>query len=200
MNRKLAKIALSVIAVLGVGGTITACTSKGTPTAAQKEQQAQNQDTGNLLNNQPVPAFTWSQLRQNTIELENAQANTTQTTTFFFNMGIQDPIQSCPSIGFPIASTTQLTNPNQIVNAFLHGYNGGYTAEGVVGNPDPTGVYTGASTGTYVICVAANGKGYADYWEGFVQTVTGSAAWDFTAHRMQPISNPTATFSTGKNG
>ena len=196
--RKL-KFGVVIVILVAIAGLATGCQSKGAPTAAQREQAAQNNDTSSLLNNQPVPAFTWSQLRQNMIELENAQAHTTQTTTFFFNMGVTDPVQACPSIGFPIASTTQLTNPTQIANAFLHGYNGGYTSEGVIGNPDPTGVYTGDSTGTYVICVDKTGKAYADYWEGFVQTVTGSAAWDKNAHQVVMIGDPTATFSTGKS-
>ena len=39
----------------------------------------------------------------------------------------------------------------------------------------PTGIYTGDSSGTYVICVDAKGEAYARYWEGYVQAVSGPA-------------------------
>jgi hypothetical protein len=42
---------------------------------------------------------------------------------------------------------------------------------------EPTGVYTGDSSGTYVVCIAPNGDKYLSYWEGFVQTEGGPAEW-----------------------
>jgi len=61
---------------------------------------------------QPVPQFDWSQIRQTLIDAQTAQAEATQTTSFFFNLGVVDPVFSCPSIGFPVAGTSQLTNPS----------------------------------------------------------------------------------------
>lgn len=122
---------------------------------------------------QPTPVFTWSQLRQNLIEIETSQAHTTQTTSFFFNQGVANPVMSCPSIGFPIASTDQLSNPQQIS---FHGGSGGGGNE-VIPQVEANGVFTGDSTGTFVICVNAQGQPYASYWEGFVQTITGPAVW-----------------------
>lgn len=49
----------------------------------------------------PVPEFRYSQIRQNLIEITQAQAQaeTTQTTSFFFNLGADAPIMVCPSSG-----------------------------------------------------------------------------------------------------
>jgi hypothetical protein len=89
-------------------------------------------------------------------------------------MGTNNPIKSCPSIGFPVASTAQLTNPEQLVG----GSHNSNTIEGVIAQQEPNGVYTGDSSGTYVICVAPNGVRYITYWEGDVQTEGGPAHWD----------------------
>jgi hypothetical protein len=134
--------------------------------------------------------FQWSQLRQTLISIETAQADNTQTTTFFFNQGVQDPISSCPSIGFPVASTTELTNPLQ------NDGQGGQGAGAVIGQVDPTGVYSGSSTGTYVVCISANGGNYVQYWEGFVDNVTGPAVWNTTTHQVQLTGPSTTTVKT----
>ena len=153
-----------------------------------KEQNVARDQLGIYLQAQPVPQFATSQLRQNLIEIETAQAKTTVTTSFFFNLGIQDPIAECPSIGFPIPSTAQLTNP-------LAKYPGN-SEHFTVNQAEATGVYTGDSTGTYVICVAGDGSVYANYWEGFVSTVTGPASWNLTEHRIELTGNVTGGFTT----
>lgn len=185
---------LVLLAAAGLIVGLAAC-QKTPKSAPHNEQKTAQQQLNNFLVTQPVPTFSYSQLRQNLIELETAQAKTTQTTSFFFNQGVPDPIQSCPSIGFPIAADTQLTNPQQIVNAYDNG-----VSSAVIGNIDPTGVYTGQTTGTYVICVNAAGQGYAVYWEGFVEAVSGAAAWSAATHSVTPVNNPTAHFSTAGQG
>lgn len=161
-------------------------------TGQQLEAQQQVQDTWSLIHAQPVPHYNYSQIRQNLIELETAQANGVQTTSFFFNMGERDPIQICPSIGAPIATTTQLTNPQEQVRD----PNGGSVpGSSVLAQMDPNGVYTGQSSGTYVMCVAQDGKPYANYWEGFVQTIFGPASWNYSTHQAQLIGPPSFRFS-----
>ncbi len=159
-----------------LGGTLlvlAACTGSGND-SINADQATTNKQLDRYQANQPVPAFDWSQYRQTIIDVENAQVHGVATTTFFFNMGVRQPIKVCPSIGFPVASTAQLTNPDQVV---ARGYNGG-TIDGVVGQQEPNGVYTGASTGTYVVCVAPSGVKYVTYWEGDVHTEGGPAHWD----------------------
>src|SRR5579859_7110640 len=137
------KLALATVVLVLL---LTACQSS----ARQAQNRANNSERnvsakilGNFEQNQPPPVRPWSQLRQNLIEIETAQADTTQTTSFFFNLGVANPVQTCPSIGFPIASTSEITNPEQIVGS------GGSNA---IPQIDPNGIYAGHSTGTYVIC------------------------------------------------
>ena len=48
-----------------------------------------------------------------------------------------------------------------------------------------------------VICVDANGQAYANYWEGFVNTVSGPATWDEATHSVVLAGTPTGKFTTG---
>jgi hypothetical protein len=155
-----AAIALPVI--LGAGS----CSSDE---AVKADEVQTNTQLSIYQKNQPVPVHDWSQYRQTVIDMENAQADVVATTSFFFNQGVESPFKSCPSIGFPVPTTAQLTNPWQLV------WNS--SASGAVAQMEPTGVYTGDSSGTYVVCIAPNGDKYLSYWEGFVQTEGGPAEW-----------------------
>ena len=183
------------IGALVIAGALTlgACSQSVDSSAQQAANQTDAQKSGAALHQlqiaQPIPQYNWSQYRETLIQIENAQANTVQTTSFFFNQGVADPIQTCPSIGFGIASTTELTNPLQAVDN--SGGNGGY-AMTTIGQVDPTGVYSGNSTGTYVVCVNSDGSNYFQYWEGFVDTVTGPAVWNQSTHSIQ-LTGPSTT-------
>jgi hypothetical protein len=180
---------ISVIGLaVALAFTLTACNAQSS--RGQKlENQQQSQDITSILLAQPLPHFNYSQLRANLSEIETAEANGVQTTSFFYNLGVRDPVQTCASVGAPIPTTDQLSNQNQI--NYQHG-------NAVTGQMDPAGVYKGDSSGTYVICIGANGKPYADYWEGYVQTVFGPAKWNATTHSIEMIGAPTATFTKGK--
>jgi hypothetical protein len=143
---------------------------------------------------QPPPQFDWSQIRQTLIDVETAQAKTTQTTSFFFNQGVREPVYTCPSLGFPVAATSELTNPQQPVSGFNdRGY--GLTT---VGQIDPNGIFPGNSTGTYVLCVGPNGKVTGQYAEEFVHTVVGPAKWDDATKQIVSTGDPTFKFTTKK--
>lgn len=174
-NTKRALVALALVTTLGV--TVAACDDGTQAQKSERQQAAAGID--NLLRAQPVPAFGFSQIRQNLIELQTALANGTTTTTAFLNMGSNDPVFMCSSIGAPIAATTELTNPLQTEKHTSDG--GGNT---VLNQMDPTGVYTGDSSGTYVMCVGQNGQVNPVYWEGTVMTAFGPAHWDKAAHQL----------------
>lgn len=176
-------IGLILVTVLA----LAACSS--TPTAVKEDQDSAARQLDRLNSVQPVPEFSWSQIRQNLIEITMAQAETTQTTSFFFNVGVEMPVSSCPSIGFPIPTTAQLTNPDQAIRV----YKGGSE---VISQVEQTGIYTGDSTGTYAICVDATGAPYAFYWEGYVGTVSGPAEW--RDGRIELIGPPSFEFSNGQ--
>jgi hypothetical protein len=179
--------------ILAVAATllVAACSGSTAPNAITSDRKASAADLQQLQKADPTPRFIASQVRKNLVELETAQARTTQTTTFFFNQGVQAPIQSCPSIGFPIPATAQLTNPQQILE------NPDNNDTAVIPQVDPVGIYTGDSTGTYIICINAQGQAYADYWEGFVQTVTGPAKWNDATKQIELVGAPSFKFSKG---
>ena len=192
MNIKRAIVgATSAVVVLF---SVTAC-HNGASKAVGKDQAVSAQILLKAETNQPAPQFDFSQIRQTAIDVETAQAHTTQTTTFFFNQGVQDPINSCPSIGFPIASTTQITNPQQLARVTQQG--NGIT--GAIPQIDPNGIYSGDSTGTYILCVDAQGQTYGAYWEGFVYSVTGPAVWNEATHQATLTGPSSFKFTTAAN-
>lgn len=175
-------------AALPLAFALGACDSgTDSSTATQNDQAVTNSQLLRYQKNQPVPAFDWSQYRQTIIDVEQAQVHGTATTSFFFNLGTPNPIKSCPSIGFPVATTAQLTNPDQVE---LHqgNYNGGNV---VISQQEPNGVYTGDSSGTYVVCVSKSGQKYVTYWEGDVQTEGGAAHWDRSQGQIVLDGEPT---------
>lgn len=188
MRKSTRYIAGGAVILLGVL-SLSACGVGGT-NAVQSDQKVSTTILGKYEQSQPAPIFDWSQIRQTLIDIETAQAKSIQTTSFFFNQGVQDPYFVCPSIGFPVASTTQLTNPSQTVE----GNGSGEFA--AIPQIDPNGVYAGNSTGTYVLCVNNQGQTYGQYAEGFVHTVAGPANWNQAGHRITITGAPSYTFTT----
>lgn len=172
----------AILAALAAVAGLAACQGG----ANAKDQQVSQNILSKFQQSQPVPQFDFSQIRQTLIDIETAQAHSTQTTSFFMNFG-PDPVNSCPSIGFPVATTSQLTNPMQEIS------NGGSIPQ-----IDPNGIYSGQSTGTYVLCVDPSGNTYGVYWEGNVMAVGGPAKWNTTTHAAELTGTPTAKFNVHK--
>lgn len=168
---------IAALALLMVAGCDSAASNDKTVTDRQLQKYQQVQ---------PVPQYDWSQYRQTVIDTQNAQANSVLTTTFMFNMGTADPIDTCPSVGFPVPSTAQLTSPDHTSNG------------AVISQSEPNGAYTGDSSGTYIVCVASDGTKYIDYWEGSVKTTGGPAHWDYDKHKVVLDGKPTVTTTTKK--
>jgi hypothetical protein len=192
MNKRILVGGISAAVLLAA--FMTGCSSDSSasppPSAQQLESQAQQQDSNNLVTNQPVHVYNYSQMRATLQNVEDIEAQGENTTTFFFNQGIQNPISSCASIGMPVASSDQLTNPDQQV---AQPDGGGYQlnqGDNVIGQMDPTGVYTGDSTGTNVLCLNSKGQEYIQYWEGFVDAVSGAATWNENTHQVQLLGFP----------
>lgn len=185
MRKYLVVAGVAAAAVLFLG----ACTS--TPSSVANDQQQTNAQLSRYQANQPVPQFDWSQFRQTAIDVESAQVHGVATTTFFFNLGVGHPVKVCSSIGFPMPSTAQLTNPDQLI------WSSDKAGVGTVAQQEPNGIYTGDSSGTYVVCVAGNGAKYISYWEGFVHTEGGAAHWD-EAHNMIVLDGPPTVLSKAK--
>ena len=179
------KIILGILGILLVIGLV-GCT-EGKDDATKKDQKATARMADDYSKTQPIPQARYSQKRQNLIEIQKAQQEATVTTTFFFLEGV-GPVSQCSSIGYPIATTDQLTNPLQMRNSYQSPY--------TIAQMEATGVFTGDSSGTYVICVDDTGSAYAQYWEGYVMAVTGQAKWE--NGEVVLTSAPTADFSNGE--
>ena len=195
MNKRFS-ITLAAIAAGAI--FLAACqTGPTVPKGQNLENNQQKTSTESLVNNQPLPHFAYSQMRQNLIEIETAEANGVQTTSFFFNQGQRDPVNHCPSIGVPLPNTASLSNPQQVVDG--SGDRGGGNV--TIGQMDPNGIYVPASsTGTFVICIDAQGHPYADYWEGFVKTVFAPAKWNTSTHEVELIGPPSFNFTKQRKG
>jgi hypothetical protein len=184
---------LSVAALIAVLGIVFAsadsCDSQQTE-ARQAENAAAGAGLSEIVRNQPPPVITHSQIRATLGEIEKAQADGVQTTSFFMHIGVPDPINTCPSIGMPVPNTASLTNPQQTVWAS----GGGAT----VGQMDPNGIYVPeSSSGTYVLCIGPDGKAIATYWEGDVLTAAGPAVWDKAGHTVKQTGAPSFAFTGG---
>jgi len=186
-----AKIVLAAFALVILGLIITACNGSGGVTNGNAaEARTSTQDLTTYEQVQPAPHFPYSDIRQTMIDVQASQALGLVTTSFFFNMGSQDPYFICPSKGDPVPNTSQLTNPDQVLT-WWHG--GAQTPDqtAVVGNIDPNGLYApSASDGTNVMCLNGAGQPYLFYAEGPVSTVNGHASWDYIHHHIVVTGEP----------
>lgn len=159
---------------------------------AAAEQKAVSNSFGRMASSQPPPALDWSQVRQTLIDVETAQATGASTTTAFYLEGV-GLIGWCPSIGAPVASTTQLSASKQWVDL-----PGDHTRNLVeVDQGEPTGVYVGPSSGTWTLCLDDNGKKFARYWEGYVDTTIGVVS-NYPAEKRVQVTGSTFNFTDHK--
>ena len=190
--KKTIAAAAAVLAVFTLG----ACGDPTSP-STKAETNQQEQISAQAVQNQPVTSDPWHQMRQNLNEIEHAENTGIQTTSFIFNRSSPDPIQSCPSIGVPIPNTASLTNPEQLTAKWF-GNSSGSWGSGIVGQMDPNGIYTPqASSGTFVICVGADGNPVPVYAEGEVHTVFGPARWNAATHSVELTGPASFRFSKG---
>lgn len=192
---------LILLAFLAV--SLAACGNVGDTSANRAESLQQQRDSQELVRNQPIPATGYSQYRQNLIEIEQAEQQGIQSTSFMMGSAMDlDPVDICPSIGMPIPVTASLSNPHQLAAQWMGGSpSDTYSkyVDGVIDQMDPNGVYTGGSgEGTYVMCIDATGKASVHYNEGIVNAVFGPAVWDYTHHRIQTTGPSAFHFSTGQ--
>lgn len=205
MIKKLPAVIAAGLLALG----LAACTSSGsadagnasTNAAASAEATAAGAGLDLIFTNQPPPIFPTSAYRAQLDEIEAVEALGSPTYAFFFPPGWSGsgdhPINQCPAEGLPIPDTTQLDNPDEIVedpygtegvtNGSVYG-NEQSNPGLVVPRADPNGVYTPQSgEGTYVTCLNTAGGLAAKYWEGDVFSQTGTAEWNTSAGEVQDV-------------
>lgn len=119
------------------------------------------------INNQPIPQYQYSAVRDIVIQLYNLTTpNMMDTWTVMYELGI--PTDVCHSRGFPIPFGLSLTSPEYMKDAGGSSGDGGVTLP----QPEPSGVYTNGvtTTASWVICDYGNGGWEATYVEGNART------------------------------
>lgn len=115
------------------------------PQTSTESGQVNDQQT-TYSNNQPLHKYDYSPERDELQQIYDARMKVVNTWTVIYSMG--KPVFVCPSKGYPIPYTTQLTNPDQVTS-------GVSTAEPnvVIPQAEPNGLYTGTSSATWVLCI-----------------------------------------------
>jgi hypothetical protein len=143
--------------------------SQPAATATVHEQEQQNLQMEQFLRNQPIPSFDWSLERHMLIQIYAARQRATNTYTYVQSEYTGKVLWSCPSIGFPLPYSTQLTNPQQVV--WKEGYTRGEFAGVTLGQQEPNGLFPPpTASGTWVPCVNDTGKITPVYEERNVST------------------------------
>ncbi len=130
--------------LLGLFLTAGACDSPQTST----ESNQVNSQQSVYSQSQPLHQYDYSPERDELQQIYDARMKVVNTWTVIYSMG--KPVFVCPSKGYPIPYTTQLTNPNTVTNG--SGPNTG-TGNVVLPQAEPNGLYTGTSSATWVLCM-----------------------------------------------
>lgn len=130
---------------------------------ANREQEALSTGFSRLTRSQQIPSFDWSQERQTLIDVETIRATGALSTSQFYLEGV-GLIKWCPSVGGPVPQSYQLSPSSQWVDFPEDGDGTKYEVD----QGEPTGVYIGGGSGTWVLCLDDDGNKFAQYWEGYV--------------------------------
>lgn len=186
------KRVLVVLAVLTL--VLAACGSGSAPSVSQ-EQSLVNQQQSIYNTAQPVHIYDYSlqrQVLQDIYDNMNQNSNTWDVVTSYSGAFLWE----CPAVGWPIPADAELTNPSQLVNNSATGGNWGY---GVVGQAEPNGIYTGATQGTYIVCLR-NGKDVPVYTENNVQMFPFPVKWDTATNSIVDAGGNSTISVTIKTG
>jgi hypothetical protein len=82
-----------------------------TPAQTSSESNQVNDQQTTYANNQPLHKYDYSPERDELQQIYDARMKLTNTWTVIYSMG--KAVFVCPSRGYPIPYTTQLTNPSQ---------------------------------------------------------------------------------------
>ncbi len=137
------------------------CMDNGSYT--KENSQVENQQN-QYVQNQPPPFFDWSLERHIAIKLYEARNKAVNTYSYVRNQYTGKITSWCPSMGFPIAANTQLTNPHMVPKD--DSLQGGH----VIDQPEPNGLFSSPSTrGTFVMCLGKDGMLIPRYHEADVE-------------------------------
>ena len=154
MNLKHSLLAATCVSFVGSAAYAMAEFPNAASSAAV-EQAQQDLQMQQMLRNQPVPSFNFSLERHMLIEIYKARQRATNTFTVVQSELTGKVLWSCPSMGFPLPYSTQLTNPLQAW--WKHGASEYSSA--VLSQQEPNGLFSPPqSEGTWVPCVDDKGR------------------------------------------
>jgi hypothetical protein len=155
-RRPLAAFAICVGAFFVL--TAESCDDPTPPTANQREQRAQAQLTAESQMTVGMPNITnFNQKKQLKAIIEAFDQPNLITYSYIVNMSGK-AVPLCRSQGYGFNEATQFTNPLAIEWRQGQG-SGSSIASGVVGQADPTGLYSPTtSEGTLLMCLTTAGK------------------------------------------
>lgn len=163
-------IGVAIVALLVV--VLSSCSnpesSKDAGKNAVQENESINDGITKMSKSQQVPSFDYSQERQTLIDVLTIRATGAVSTTAVYVEGV-GLIGWCPSFGAPIPSTYQLTAGTQYADIPGDDSRELFPLE----QGEPTGDYPGDSAGTWILCLDDQGKKFAHYAEGIVDTTVG---------------------------
>jgi hypothetical protein len=168
MKKYLKYVAIALVAVVSLAACSDSKEADQGGQNARDEQRAVSTGFSRLADSQQIPSFDWSQERQTLIDVETIRANGATSTSRFFLEGV-GLVGWCPSTGAAVPSSFQLSSTSQYVD--LPGDD--TRTQYPIDQGEPTGVYVGDSTGTWVICLDDAGNKFGQYWEGYVMTTVG---------------------------
>lgn len=192
---------IALLACVGlVVTTTTACNledsgKKDNKNAEERERDATGRAMDRMTQSQQVPEFDFSEERQTLVDVLTVRANSTHGTAMVYNFD-GSLRWWCPTIGAPVPSTYQLTNPWQVE---WRSGSGGDDASAITSRAEPTGVYSADSQATWVKCVDDNGTAFGKYAESDVEWASGvvSGLPEETRVRLDEI---TYEFKTEEGG
>lgn len=132
---------LKTLALLVLGTMLAGSSSKCSESDNRENRDVERAQV-QFVTNQPPPIFDWSLERHLMVQLYQARNNAVVTYSYVLSPYTGKIIWGCPSMGYPIPYTTQLTNPQKYA----------YTGT-TLPQPEPNGMYTGTTTATFVMCL-----------------------------------------------
>lgn len=150
-----------VILSIFVGLMVSGCSPVDNSNSNSKETDQQARAVSSIVDNQPIPDLGgYSFERQVVIETYIARNNTITTYSYLMTLNGQI-IEICPSIGYPIPYSTQLSAPEKLAPNNLMTINGFSTSpeNSVIPQSEPNGLYPpDNAAATLVQCVQSDGS------------------------------------------
>lgn len=174
----------NILFIVAIAAILVGCVGVGTD-SAQIEHNQQEAGVTAILENQPVPDLGgFSFERQIVSETYLARNKSFDTYTYVLLEYTGQVMEICPSKGYPIPYSTELTNPTQLQVNYVKTQWGSQWVEGPIGNPEPNGLYPPATAdATLVTCINPDGSISPTYWETKVFAVPYRLKADITLNR-----------------